>query len=90
MVRRKHGRQNAECSTLTMLQCTHCYYRNFFTKIGATVIQQPPYLPDLALADFFLFSKLKSTLKGQRCGTREEVKGKWPEGDIITSIQGLL
>ena len=38
----------------------------FFAKNGMVVIPQPPYSPDLAPADFFLFPKLKSTLKGRR------------------------
>jgi len=36
----------------------------FLTKHETTVVPQPPYSPDLAPADFFLFPKLKSTLKG--------------------------
>jgi len=39
---------------------------NFLAKNETTVVPQPPYSPDLAPADFFLFPKLKSTLKG-RC-----------------------
>ena len=38
----------------------------FNARNGTPVIPQPPYSPDLAPADFFLFSKLKSTLKGRR------------------------
>jgi len=34
----------------------------------------PPHSPDLAPADFFLFPKLKSTLKGYRFQTIEEIK----------------
>ena len=34
----------------------------------------PPYSPDLAPADFFLFPKLKATLKGSRFQTVEEIK----------------
>jgi transposase len=47
--------------------------RDFLTKPGTTVIPQPPYSPDLAPADFFLFPKLKSTLKGRRFDTIEEI-----------------
>jgi transposase len=36
----------------------------FLAKNEMTVVPQPPYSPDLAPADFFLFPKLKSTLKG--------------------------
>ena len=34
----------------------------------------PPYSPDLAPAEFFLFSKLKTTLKGRRFQTIEEIQ----------------
>jgi len=30
-----------------------------------TVVSHPPYSPDLAPSDFWLFPKLKETLKGQ-------------------------
>jgi len=40
--------------------------REFLTKHEATIVPQPPYSPDLASADFFLFPKLKSSLKGRR------------------------
>jgi hypothetical protein len=37
---------------------------DFLANTTTTVLPQPPYTTDLALADFFLFPKLKSTLKG--------------------------
>jgi histone-lysine N-methyltransferase SETMAR len=46
--------------------------RDFLAKHMTTVLPQPPYSPDLAPADFFLFPKLKSTLKG-RCFESTEV-----------------
>jgi hypothetical protein len=36
----------------------------------------PPYSPDLAPTDFFLFPKLKTTLKGCRFQTIEEIQEK--------------
>jgi len=36
-------------------------------------VHQPPYSTDLAPADFFLFPKLKTTLKGRRFQTVEEI-----------------
>jgi transposase len=48
--------------------------REFLAKNEATVVPQPPYSPDLATADFFLFPKLKSTLKGQRFESIEETE----------------
>jgi len=37
--------------------------RNFLVKNETTVVPQPSYSPNLAPANFFLFPKLKSTLK---------------------------
>jgi transposase len=42
-----------------------------------TVVPQPPYSPDLAPVDFFLFAKLKSTLKGCRFQTIKETEENW-------------
>jgi len=36
-----------------------------------TVVPHPPYSPDLAPSDFFLFPKLKKKLKGRRFQTEE-------------------
>jgi len=38
----------------------------FLTKHEMTVVLQPPHSPDFAPVDFFLFPKLKSSLKGRR------------------------
>jgi hypothetical protein len=38
------------------------------------VIPQPPYSPDLAPRDFFLFTKMKLKLKGRRFDTTEEIQ----------------
>jgi transposase len=48
--------------------------RKFLAKQETIVVPQPPYSPDLALADIFLFPKLKPTLKGRRFQTVEEIK----------------
>jgi transposase len=48
--------------------------RNFLAKNETTVVLQPPYSPDLAPADFFLFPKLKSTLNGRRFDTFDEIQ----------------
>jgi len=39
---------------------------SYLAKHQTSVVSHPPYSPDLAPADFFLFPKLKTTLKG-RC-----------------------
>jgi transposase len=48
--------------------------RDFLAKHATTVLPQPPYSPDLAPADFFLFPKLKSTLKGRHFESIEAIK----------------
>jgi len=35
--------------------------REFFVKNNIAVLEQPPYSPDLAPCDFFLFPKLKES-----------------------------
>jgi hypothetical protein len=47
--------------------------RNFLNKNETTIVPQALYLPDLAPAVFFLFPKLKSTLKG-RFDTFDEIQ----------------
>jgi len=37
-------------------------------------VPHPPFFPDLAPADFFLFPKLKTTLKGRCFQTIEEIQ----------------
>jgi hypothetical protein len=39
--------------------------REFPAKKSITKLDHPPYSPDLALCDFWLFPKLKNALKGQ-------------------------
>jgi len=41
-----------------------------------TVVPHPPYSPDLASSDFFLFPKLKMKLKGQRFQTLGEIQAE--------------
>ena len=37
-------------------------------------VTMPSYSPDMALCDFFLFSKIKRTLKGRRFRTLDDIK----------------
>ena len=48
--------------------------REFLAKQDIIVVCKAPYSPDLAPADFFLFPKLNSTLKGRRFQKIEEIK----------------
>jgi transposase len=48
--------------------------REILAKNETTVVPQPPYSLDIAPADLFLFPKLKSTLKGRRFESIEEIE----------------
>lgn len=48
----------------------------FLTKNATNIIEQPPYSPDMAPADFFLFPKLKLPLRGTRFQSIEDIKEK--------------
>jgi hypothetical protein len=41
-----------------------------------TVVPHPPYSPDLAPSNFFLFPKLKMKLKGRRFQTVEKIQAE--------------
>jgi len=43
-------------------------------KHQPSVVPHPPYSPDLAPTDVFLFPKLKTTLKGRRFQITEEIQ----------------
>jgi len=47
---------------------------SYLAKHQTSVLPHPPYSPDLAPADFFLFPKLKTTLKGCHFQTIEEIQ----------------
>lgn len=59
---------------------TSMLVKEFLTKQIIPTVPQPPYSPDLAPADFFLFPRLKSRLKGHHFGTIENVQA------AVTSI----
>ncbi|KAG5320098.1 SETMR methyltransferase, partial [Pseudoatta argentina] len=48
--------------------------RKFLAKNNTLMMPQPPYSPDLAPCDFFLFPKLKRPMKGRRYATIEEIR----------------
>jgi len=49
-------------------------FREFLVKKNIPVLPHPPYSPDLALCYFYLFSKLKSKLKGHHFGAMENIQ----------------
>ena len=47
---------------------------DYLTKMGIKTVHHPPYRPDVAPCDFWLFPKLKEKLRGCRYETTEEMK----------------
>jgi transposase len=50
--------------------------KQFLAKKSVTVLYYPSYSPDLAPADCFLFSDVKSNLKGRRFDTISDIQNK--------------
>ena len=48
--------------------------RQFLATKQVTILDHPPYSPDLALCDYFLFPKLKGTIKGTHFEGVEDIK----------------
>ena len=52
----------------------------FLDKNSTDIIEQPPYSPDMASANFFFFPKLKLPLRGTRFQSIEDIKeNSWRE-----------
>lgn len=51
----------------------------FFKLKTIAELDHPSYFLNLALSDFWLFAKIKSTLKGQRFVTTEDIQKNVPE-----------
>ena len=47
---------------------------NKLQEIGFSVLPHPPYSPDLAPSDFYLFSPMKTALRGRNYNSAEEVQ----------------
>jgi hypothetical protein len=45
--------------------------KQFLANKNITVLEHPPYLPDLAPCNFYLFPKIKSVLKGTHFFSRK-------------------
>ena len=53
---------------------TSMLVREFLAKNKTVIMPKPPGSLDLTLSEFFLFPKLKPTMKGKRFATIEETK----------------
>ncbi|VVC44325.1 Hypothetical protein CINCED_3A012738 [Cinara cedri] len=53
--------------------------KRYLAAKGSPVLEHVPYSAELASSDFYLFTKIKSALKGTRFESMEEVKRKSAE-----------
>jgi transposase len=59
--------------------------KQFLPNKNITLLEHPPYSPDLFPCDFYLFPKIKSVLKGTHFVSVENVKAKTADIlDILT------
>jgi transposase len=59
--------ENAPAYTLLL-------FRSYLAKHQTSVVPHPPYSPDLGPADFLLFLRLKTTLKGHHFQSLEKIQ----------------
>ena len=57
---------------------------DYLTKMGIKTVPHPPYSPDLAPCDFWLFPKLKEKLRGYCYETIKEMK------EAVTKVTDML
>jgi hypothetical protein len=75
-----HNNAPAHASLLT---------RSYLSEHQTTVVPYPPYSLDLAPPDFFLFLKLKTTLKGCHFQTIEEIQENPMDSLCTCSVQWM-
>jgi hypothetical protein len=66
--------------------------KEFLAQNNITMLPHPPYSPDLAPWDFFLFPKLKTHLKGHHFGlktSRQLRRGLWTTSQVKTSSTAM-
>ena len=69
--------------------------REFLAKNNIAILKQPPYSPDLAPCDLFLFPKLKEVIKGTRFQDSEAIKtavtrAPSDTGGILPGVRGSV
>jgi hypothetical protein len=57
--------------------------KQFLAQKSITEMEHPPYFPDLAPKDFWLFPEIKSVLKVQIFQDTEDIRRKWRHWKLI-------
>ena len=72
--RKNGGMATISCTTTMRPAHTSHFVQQFLARNVTAQLQQPPYSPDPASYDFFLFPRLKKVLKGHRFESMEDIK----------------
>jgi hypothetical protein len=59
--------------------------KQFLVQKSITEVEHPPCYPDLALNDFWLFTKIKSALKGRRYQDMEDIHPR----NVTTALKAV-
>ena len=71
------------CAKVVLKNLSHVW--KFLAQNNITTLPHPPYSPDLATCDFFLFPKLKAHLKRHHFGTVDNVQAATTRASNISS-----
>ena len=75
---RKNRRKSRLCDLFYLADNAPVHTSEFSTEVvkgcGLTALTHPPYSPDLAPSDFYLFKHLKKHLRGNRFNTKDDLK----------------
>jgi len=85
--RKNGGMATGSCTTTVRPAHTSHLVQQFLAKHGTSQLQQPPYSPDLAPCDFFLFPRLKKVMKGRRFEATEDIKRNSTKTPLDTQKQ---
>ena len=62
---------------------TSCKTKDTIKKLGFEILPHPPYSPDLAPSDYWLFGEMKRPLRGKRFSTLKDLQSAvnfWQKG----------
>jgi histone-lysine N-methyltransferase SETMAR len=65
---------------------TQIAVKQFMAQISITEMEHPPYSPDLAPNDLWMFSEVKSSLKGRRFQDIEVIQKK---RNVTTTLKAI-
>lgn len=77
--------QSGQCNLFQANDHSHTaiHVSNFLAKSNVTVLEHPPYSPDLAPIDFFFLPASKVSWKAYACQTLRRINNVWQRLEVI-------